>query len=100
MSSNCQIDFENNSVKVLYSGELLRGIVRIKLLEETLVRNIYVEILGEAYTNWTTFSNAYECDEQYMNERTYFEGGSNAMISVYHTVILTVFLQICNENFD
>lgn len=88
MSTTCQIDFEDNSVKVFYPGELLRGIVRIKLLEETFVRSIHIDIHGEAYTNWVTFSNTYECDEQYMNERTYFEGGSNyAMILVYHTVI-------------
>lgn len=101
MLTTCQIEFENNPVKVFYPGELLRGIVRVKLLEETFVRSIHIELRGEAYTNWVTFSNSYECDEQYMNERTYFEGGSNyALILVYRTVIPIVFcLRISNENF-
>lgn len=79
MSVICQIEFENNPSKVVYSGQLLRGNVYLTLTQITSFRNISVRICGDAYSRWTDgFSDdekTYTGNENYLNERIYLVRG-------------------------
>lgn len=82
MPTTCEIDFENNPLKVIYAGQLLRGTVRLNLTEEKNVRGVYIRIHGTAHCHWTEGSGdnrkSYTGDEDYLNERTYFVGGAQS----------------------
>lgn len=81
MAIECFIDFENNPSKVVYTGQLLRGNVQLKLTEPKNVRGVYIKIKGKAYAHWTEGSGdnrkSYTGEEEYINERTYFVGGNS-----------------------
>lgn len=80
MPTTCDIDFENNPLKVIYAGQQLRGTVQLTLTEEKKVRGVYIQIRGEAYAHWTKKrgkrTKHYTGEEEYLNEKTYFVGGS------------------------
>lgn len=82
MPTTCEIDFENNPLKVIYAGQMLRGTVRLQLTEEKNVRGVYIRIHGTAHCHWTEGSGdnrkSYTGDEDYLNERTYFVGGAQS----------------------
>lgn len=84
MPTSCEIEFENNPMKVIYAGQLLRGTVQLSLTEEKTVRGVYIRIHGKAYTHWTTGSGdnrkTYTGSEDYLDERTYFVGGSSGNV--------------------
>lgn len=80
MPTTCIVDFENNPQKVLYAGQLLRGTVQLTLTEEKNVRGVFIHVLGQAYAHWTKKrgkrTKHYRGEETYLDERTYFVGGS------------------------
>lgn len=96
MPTSCEIDFENNPMKVIYAGQLLRGTVRLHLTEHKDVRGIYVRIYGTAHARWSTGSGknrkTYTGDEDYLNEKTYFVGGPDGSVS--HDEILFFSLRL------
>lgn len=90
MTVTCKIDFENNPMKVIYAGQLLRGTVTLNLSEEKNVRGVYIRIHGFAHCHWTegTGDNrrSYTGDEDYLDERTYFVGGSSGGSIFFYTI--------------
>lgn len=98
MPTTCEIQFDNNPMKVVYAGQLLRGTVRLTITGQKDVRGVYIEIRGKAYARWTegTGDNrkTYTGSEDYLNERTYFVGGSsgNELHSHMHVMRCNLFL--------
>lgn len=80
MPTTCEINFENNPLRVLYTGQWLRGSVDLNLTEAKTVRGIYINIHGSAHSHWSQGSGksrkSYTGHEQYLDERTNFVGGS------------------------
>lgn len=100
MPTECEIEFENNPIKVIYTGQLLRGNVRLTLTEEKNVRGVFVEIRGKAYAHWTQGSGdnrrSYTGNEDYLNERTYFVGGNSGNVLSHVSIYLSMAeLRIC-----
>lgn len=84
MPTTCDVVFENNPMKVLYSGQLLRGTVRINMTGEKKVRGIFIEIDGIGYARWSRSAGKsrkfHTGNEIYLNERTYFVGGTSGTL--------------------
>lgn len=101
MPTSCEIEFENNPMKVIYAGQLLRGTVQLSLTEEKTVRGVYIRIHGKAYTHWTTGSGdnrkTFTGSEDYLDERTYFVGGSsgNVLHRSMHVMRCNLFYFCC-----
>lgn len=99
MPTTCEIGFENNPSKVVYSGQLLRGSVQLSLTESKTVRGVFIKICGEAYCHWTTGSGknrkSYTGKEDYLQERTYFMGGREG--AYYYDLLDFFYFEI---NFD
>lgn len=81
MPTSCEIEFENNPLKVIYGGQTLRGTVRLTLTEEKNVRGIYINIHGTAHAQWSIGTGSrrvtHTGNEDYLNEKTFFVGGSS-----------------------
>lgn len=48
----CQINFENNPQKIVFSGQKLHITVRMKLTEEMKIRRIYIQLRGMAHVSF------------------------------------------------
>ncbi|XP_055295178.1 uncharacterized protein LOC129564951 [Sitodiplosis mosellana] len=88
----CRINFENNSDKVYYSGELISGTVRLELMNRKKVRGVYIEFRGDAHTEWyedvekeegtgddrktVTVREWYRGHENHLNSKIFLSGGS------------------------
>lgn len=98
MPTTCVISFENPS-RVYYAGQLVRGTANLTLTKEKKVRGVFVRICGKAYAYWTEYCStdhnrhrnrdnnrvgssghhvSYTGEEVYLDEKTYFVGGSNS----------------------
>lgn len=80
MPTSCSIDFENNPQKVVYTGQLLRGTVKMELTNAKRVHGAYIRIYGEAYChfskkNYVGFMVGYTGQEDYFDQTTYLIGG-------------------------
>lgn len=53
MPTTCVVAFENNPSKVVYSGQLLRGVVHVSVTNEKFIQSGYVKFLGEGNVRWT-----------------------------------------------
>lgn len=84
MPTTCEIDFENNPMKVMYAGQLLIGTVRLHLTERKKVRGIYIRLYGTAYARWSISQGKsrkfFTGIEDYLNEKTYFVGGTDGKV--------------------
>lgn len=98
MPTTCEITFENTR-RVFFAGQLVRGSVRLTLTSEEKVRGVYIHIFGKAYARWDDLCYidhnyhgyhrnrsrenrenkcnwvTYEGNEVYLDEKTYFVGG-------------------------
>ncbi|XP_055295698.1 arrestin domain-containing protein 17-like [Sitodiplosis mosellana] len=74
MSATCVIEFEDNPRKIIYAGQLLRGMVRLNLTENTNVRSVYVRIKGKAFASWKSGKTKVEAKEKYLDEKMYLVG--------------------------
>lgn len=92
----CDIDFENNPIKVVSAGQSIRGTVRLNLPEIKILHGIYIQICGSAFVHWTEGSgenqNEYSGSEEYLNELSYFVGGGPGLGSVLSIQIKRVFI--------
>lgn len=90
MPTSCEIEFENNPMKVLYAGQTLRGTVRLHLTEEKDVRGIYINIYGTAHAQWSKGTGnrrvTYTGNEDFLNEKTYFVGGPSGSVFTKYTI--------------
>lgn len=79
MPTTCKIDFENYATGAIYSGQLLRGTVRLIITSPKSVRGVYVQICGEAFAEWTpnTRKTAVAAQHEHLNEKQYFVDGTN-----------------------
>lgn len=81
MPTTCEINFENNPEKVLYTGQLLCGTINLTLTTEKTVRGVYILITGKAYCLWRKGSSksrkTYTGSEDYINEKMYLYGDEN-----------------------
>lgn len=73
----CEIEFENNPNKIYFAGQMLRGTVQLTLTEAKTVRSIYIQIHGKGYCRWIQGRASYTGKQEYLNETTYFIGGSD-----------------------
>lgn len=76
MGTKCEIEFDNNPSKVIYSGRTLHAVVSVTLANLTTVHSIYVKLIGEANANWQVrsgsnrrISKSYTGSEKYLDER-------------------------------
>lgn len=92
MSVSCEIDFENNPMRVVSAGQLIRGTVHLILPEIKIVRGVYIQINGSALVRWTEGSGENQKEfsgtEEYLNELTYFVGGNGPVGSVSRAKLL------------
>lgn len=84
-SAVCEIEFEKNPSKVVYSGQLVRGNVHLTLTEATeSVQNISLRFRGAAYCRWTDGfqddKETFTSSENYLNERIYLVRGREGAI--------------------
>lgn len=93
MSTTCQINFENNPQKIVFSGQKLHITVRIKLTEEIKIRRIYIQLRGMAHVSFVIDdcmcvssygqSGRYATDESVLDVRKCLvDGNGNANKSV------------------
>lgn len=84
MSIDIRIDFENNPNGVFYSGQQLRGKVRLTLAEEKRVRGAYIRIYGKGHCKWSEGSGkhrtTYFDNELYLEETTYLVGSKDGKV--------------------
>lgn len=87
-SSTCEIEFENNPMRVFFSGQIMRGTVHLKLAKQKQVRRIYIHLYGGAYASWTEYAcidfglhnwysdhrKTFSGKEVYLNDGRYFVG--------------------------
>ena len=76
MSINCCIELENNPMRVVYAGQLLRGTVRLKLMDRTTVCSIYIRISGKAFAQWKVGNSFVTAKENCLDERIQLVGDS------------------------
>lgn len=77
MSITCEIDFENNPMKVIYARRSLCGTVKLHLNSKKDVRGVYIRIRGVAFCHWTEGTDdrdSHTGHEEYLDECTYFVG--------------------------
>lgn len=78
----CEIEFENYANGAIYTGQLLRGTVRLILPSQKSVRGVYVQICGEAFAEWTpkTQKTAVAAQTVHLNEKLYFVDGNRGNV--------------------
>ncbi|XP_055302464.1 arrestin domain-containing protein 17-like [Sitodiplosis mosellana] len=84
MPTTCEIEFENNPLKVVYAGQLLRVALRLNLTKQKKVRGVYFQLYGSACASWTEYEwfgglhsnrwKIYNGNEEYLNKVSYFVG--------------------------
>lgn len=75
MFTTCDIEFENNPKKIVNAGQLLRGIVRLNLMDKMSVRSVYIRISGKALTNWQVGQTVAIQKDSCLNDRMLLAGG-------------------------
>lgn len=87
MSTTCEIDFENNPSKVVYSGQKFRGSVNLTLAHAKIVRTIFIKLSGKASVWWAEGSSknrkTFSGSEQYLNERINLIEGNSGKHAVF-----------------
>lgn len=84
MPTTCEIEFANNPLKVFYSGQSLRAVLRLNLTKQKNVRGVYFQLYGSACASWTEYEwfgglhsnrwKIYNGSEEYLNKVSYFVG--------------------------
>lgn len=78
MPTKCEVELENNPLKVIYSGQVLRGTVNLTFTKEKVARGVYIRVTGQGYTHWTQADTAFASQEDYFNQLMYLVGGNNS----------------------
>lgn len=83
MAATCEIEFENNPSKVIYTGEWLNGTVHLTTDEKT-IHGVLLKVVGKAKVRWTEGTGrnraTYGGKEKHLEEKTYLVGGSDGRI--------------------
>lgn len=84
MPTTCVIEFKNNPNKAIYSGQLLAGVITIKISKEKTIRGIFIKITGEAHAHWSEggrkHRRLYTGHEDYIKEKKYLIGSDYGKI--------------------
>lgn len=91
--TNCHIDFENNPMKIVYSGQTIRGTVQLNLTDEINIRGIYIHLYGGAYVNWRERMNCFKIhigNEDYLNHRIYLIGATHGIVFIYQDFVIDI----------
>lgn len=89
MPTTCEIDFDDNPMKIVFAGELLCGVVRLKLTKEQNIRGIYIRFYGHASIRLDDSTHSPN-RQTYLNKKIYLALGNNGSthliksISPYH----------------
>lgn len=85
MATTCEIEFENNPSKVVFSGEIMRGTVHLTLTEEKNVFAVFLKITGCQYTRFSKGDGknrrSYTGNEKCLDERINFVDNTNGECS-------------------
>lgn len=76
MPTTCEIEFDDNPMKIVFAGELLCGVVRVKLTKEQNIRAIYIRFYGHASVrmdNSTRSANR----QTYLNKKIFLDRENN-----------------------
>lgn len=76
MPTTCEIDFDDNPMKIIFAGELLCGTVRLRLTKEQNIRTIFIRIYGHASVR---MDNSTRCSNRqtYLNKKIILARGNN-----------------------
>lgn len=81
MSIICVIDFENNAAKIVYSGQILCGTVKLVLSEPKTIRGIILTFTGKVLTYWPRGTgkhlSPYGQSKDFFLDRMYLIGSSH-----------------------
>lgn len=82
MTVECEIEFENNPLRVIYAGRFLNGTVHLTVKnEEKTIRGVYLKINGNAHCHWSRgvrkFKKSCSADEKFFCEVIYLIGSSD-----------------------
>lgn len=80
MPTTCNIEFENNPMKVVFAGQLLRGTVQLIVANQKNVCGVYVYIHGGASVQWKEGRREVTGNEVYLSQQMYFVGERNGMV--------------------
>lgn len=90
MPTTCVIEFENNPARVIYTGQILRGRVHLKLTKAKTLHGIYIKVVGSAKTHFKTHDSSKAATnkgkEEYLDERSYLVGAPNGKDSIFMIV--------------
>lgn len=79
MPTTCDIYFENNPFKIIYTDQFLRGVVISTLTSSKKVRGIFLKITGKGHTHWIQGfgkqRQSFRGDEEYLYEKMPLAGG-------------------------
>lgn len=100
MSTQCQINFKQNTLGIYYAGQTVHGTVELTFTKPMKVQGVFISFNGFAYTTWTERKSyrrngetkyqtvRYSGRETYMNSKTYLnraeQGGTLEMIPGIH----------------
>lgn len=90
MSTTCDIEFENNRLKIVYTGQVLRGTVRLNLMDTINVRSVYIRVNGKAFAQWRVGQSYTTAQEKCLDEKMQLAGD---------TIGSVIFMQY-NTNFN
>ena len=85
--TTCDIDFENNPEQVVYSGQELRGTVRLKLTNFNHIRNIFIQFHGAAYTKWMEGTRKHARQENYLDRKIYLLENEDGTVLKCHKLV-------------
>lgn len=76
MPTTCEIDFDDNPMKIVFAGEMLCGTVRLKLTKEHCIRAIYIRINGHASVRMDDPTRS-ASRQTYLNKKMFLVRGNN-----------------------
>lgn len=84
MPTTCEIEFKNDPDKVIYAGQLLRGVVFLTLTEMKRVRAVYIRISRKAETSWNgpDPKSSYRGEQISVIQESYLVDGRNGIFFV------------------
>lgn len=68
MSVECEVEFENSPSKVVSSGTLLIGNVKLRVNKKLFVKEIYIALIGSVEVHWAQGNTAYSGNKDFLYE--------------------------------
>lgn len=100
--TTCHITFENSPMKIVHSGQCVRGTVQLNLKNDANLRGIYIHLYGGVFINWRErlkFGKTHAGNEDYLNQRTYLLGANNGSVFLKLFQIQLIKEEILNRQY-